>query len=208
MGETWRGNDDFRPAAVFLVRLAATASEQGRGGGATDARAKRREARNLPEAGSRGVLWADGAPGAGLAARPQQCRPRRHKGGRSPPTAGEVGRRTSDSRGGRGAWLAACAGGCGRGQQKPVERPPPCAAAVAVGSFLARRWPWPGRCWGGGEIGARGAGCGRWSVPQIMKTGVGLSADSKSVDRVLTNSGLKSAIMRQNCPSPENGENL
>ena len=96
MGETWRGNDDFRPAAVFLVRLAATASEQGRGGGATDARAKRREARNLPEAGSRGVLWADGAPGAGLAARPQS-----EAKGVEPPSAAS-GAAVQDNRGGPG----------------------------------------------------------------------------------------------------------
>ena len=112
--------------------------EQGRGGGATDARAKRREARNLPEAGSRGVLWADGAPGAGLAARPQQCAFGAQRGP-EPANGGRSGAAVQDNRGGRGAWLAACAGGCGRGAPSPEERPPFCAAASSSSGEVGRR---------------------------------------------------------------------
>ncbi len=118
--------------------------EQGRGGGATDARAKRREARNLPEAGSRGVLWADGAPGAGLAARPQQCAfgaqrgPEPANGGRSgaaylgqsPGASARAGRRGKSSR-------AFCGVGAKPRAAPRARRAKGVAALLAVGSEAA-----------------------------------------------------------------------
>jgi hypothetical protein len=49
--------------------------------------------------GARGArLSGARRPCAGIAARPQQCRPRRHKGGRSPPQGGRSGAAVLDCR--------------------------------------------------------------------------------------------------------------
>ena len=108
--------------------------------------------------------------------------------------AGEVGRRTSDNRRER---RRVAGGGCGAGiggspyklvQMSAPPAPPPwgCGAFWRVGGAGAGRW----------RGGWRGGFLRRiWGV-------------SKSVDGLLTNSGLKSAIMRQNRPSPENGDIL
>lgn len=57
-------------------------------------------------------------PGAGLAARPQQCRPRRHKGGRSPPQGGRSGAAYLGESRGRGRVAG---GGRGRGRKGPTS---------------------------------------------------------------------------------------
>ena len=97
MGETWRGNDDFRPAAAFFCGLPLP-----RGAGARG-RSHRceSEATGGPQSSRGGEprrpvgRWC---AGCGARRPPPAVRLLAHKGGRSPPTAGGVGRRTSDSR--------------------------------------------------------------------------------------------------------------
>ncbi len=189
-GKVWktaRGGRDSRLARRYPGE-ARYRMEQGRGGGATETRAKR-----------------PGGPQTyrrrGVAA---SCGPmvRRVRGSPPAPSSAPLGaqRGPEPANGGRSgaAYLGQSPGASARGARPAIwgaladsggPTPPKRCRAGALGSRWARRRRGAGR-WLGGW---RGGFLRRiWGV-------------SKSVDGLLTNSGLKSAIMRQNCPSPENG---
>ena len=156
--------------------------------------------------------------------------PSAHKGGRSPPQGGRSGAAVAGQSPGAGARGSPPAP---RGRRPKGVEPPPAAkwggggwtVAGSRGAGWRRVQSWA----------AEGAHLGPWSRPRLLRRrrgavvhsgasavlglGVGVGwgvarsvgqsgAVLKSVDGLLTNSGLKSAIMRQNCPSPENGDIL
>ena len=122
MGETWRGNDDFRPAAAFLVRLAATAWSRGAGAEPPMRERSDGEARKPigggepPRPAGRWCAGVRGSPPAPR--RGGSSRPRRRSG------AAYLGQSREPRR--------VAGGGCIAGAEGPPgarERPRFCAAA-------------------------------------------------------------------------------